>query len=739
MRSWIKLVVPFLLLVLSVAVFADEGTYEEIYLVNGDFEEGYPESDGYMFIPEENVSGWQTTAPDGIIEIWRSGFNGVESYEGNYHAEINANMFGTLYQVVNTVPGTTIYWEFAHRGRAGVDSIALLIGAEDGAWIQQTVVTTGKDSWQLYSGSYMVPEGQTSTAFAYEAVSTYNDHPSIGNFLDGIRFGMFTPSAQAMVMQTPLACDGSFYVSMHNDTDFARMNSQTYQADYLNDEDSDYKINGLGFNHMDGYLYGISYKRSSEQSSAETFRIGANGQVVSLGSPSVPSQYRGRYNIINTSYIQAGTFLPDGSYLVAGPGGYLIINLPGLPPNASLTEPTVIEAGSFNFGGSGDLAVNPVDGKIYGYAANSRNFASFDIESRTTTPIGSVRTPRNLRVGAVFFTADGTLYAYGTPLEDGDEENTLYRVNMTTGEPVAVATGSDLDGNTDGASCPYGQEFSKSVTQEVHDTGVETGDVFTYTFTFSNMSGQVAAGINFTDMLPAELEYVGDTLHSDGTIVMGTVVGGHYEGDGMLSIQGMTFPVGVSSFTVDVRVVGEVSEPTIVSSQAMLMGSGIMGQSILSDDPLTPANDDATAVTILYNNLPPVISPIADQTHEEGTPIYLEVIAEDAGALRYTDQVEGVPTLPPGLSIDPATGVISGTLAVGSSNGSPYSVTISVIDAHGESASTSFTWTVFAPEPEVTQEPEGPVSTPDPEQDGLVFNPVEVCWTFGSVGASSWQ
>lgn len=737
MRNWGKLLlVPVLVLMAAFVVLASDGTYEEMYLVNGDFEEGYPESNGYMFIPEDNVSGWYTTAPDGIIEIWRSGFNGVESYEGTYHAEINANMFGTLYQVVDTVPGTTIYWEFAHRGRAGVDSIALLIGAEDGDWIQQTVVTTGKDAWQLYSGTYIVPEGQTRTAFAYEAVSTHNDHPSIGNFLDGIRFGVFTPSEEATVMQTPFVCDGSLFLGLGSQTEFARVNPQTYVLEYLSDEAPEYEINGIGFNHVDGFIYGVSYKDRNGQENGELFRVGANGVAVSLGVPAVPAEHQAAFASLTSSHIHAGTVLPDGSYLIAGPGGHAIINLPGLPPNAALTTPTVISASTYNFGSAWDVALNPVDGQIYGYLGNQRSFGIFNAAQRTFSPLGE-RTARNIGVGSVFFAADGTLYAYGKPLETGNQQNTLYRVDTTTGEAVAVGTGMAV-GNSDGTSCPFGQEFSKSVTQEIHDNGVTTGDVFTYTFTFSNMSGQVATGVNFTDMLPAELEYVGDTLRGDGTIGMGTVVGGHYDGETMLSIQGMQFPVGISSFTIDVRVVGEVTEPTVVTSQGMLMGASILGQSILSDDPITPEIDDPTAVTILFNNLPPVISPIADQTHMEGSPVYLEVIAEDNGPLRYTDEVDGVPTLPPGLTIDPATGVISGTLAEGSSNGSPYSVTISVIDVHGETASTSFTWTVTLPEPEETEVP-GITETPNPGESGYIFTPVEVCWTFGSVGASSWN
>ncbi len=737
MRNRFLFLVPILVLALAAfAAFASEGEYEEIYLVNGDFEEGYPEADGFMFIPQDNVSGWYTTAPDGIIEIWRSGFRSVESYEGTYHAEINANMFGTLYQVVDTVPGSTIHWEFAHRGRAGVDSIALLIGPENGDWIQQTVVTTGKDAWQLYSGTYIVPEGQTRTAFAYEAVSTHNDHPSIGNFLDGIRFGMFTPSEESTVVQTPFVCDSSLYVALGEPTRWTRVNTQTFEMMPLqNGASQPFDVNGIGFNHMDGFIYGVGYKATANQADGELYRIGADGVAVSLGVPVVPNSAAAGWASLTSSHIHAGTMLPDGSYLIAGPGGHAIINLPGLPPNAALTEPTVISAGTYNLGGAWDVALNPLDGRLYGYVPSQRRFGTFDLNAGSFSPLGTYRTPDNLSVGSVFFAADGTLYAYGKSLNGSGRQDTLHRVDLSTGEPVAVGSG-DAVGRSDGTSCAYGQEFSKSVPQDVRDNGVRTGDVFTYTFTFSNSSGQAAADVSFTDTLPEGLVFVGNSLRTDTGVYLGTTVGGQYDGEQSLSIQGMQFPVGISGFSMDVRVVGEVAEETDLPNQAFLTGGSILGQSMLSDDPVTPEIDDATTVTLLVSNMPPTIEPISDQVNQEGSPVQIQVIAEDGGPLRYTDEVDGTPTLPPGLSIDPATGIISGTLAEGSSGNSPYTVTITVIDTQGESASTTFTWTVTAPTaPEETETP----GEPAPQPDGYTIEPLEVCWTTDPNGMSIWQ
>lgn len=72
-----------------------------------------------------------------------------------------------------------------------------------------------------------------------------------------------------------------------------------------------------------------------------------------------------------------------------------------------------------------------------------------------------------------------------------------------------------------------------------------------------------------------------------------------------------------------------------------------------------------------------------------GTPVSLQITASDTdgGAITYS-----AANLPPGLSIDPSSGLISGTpTTLGSS-----SVTVTATDATGPSGSAAFTWTISA-------------------------------------------
>ncbi|WP_329196520.1 DUF7507 domain-containing protein [Streptomyces sp. NBC_01435] len=164
-----------------------------VALANGSFEQ--PGVTGVEILPDSSqtqapkrVPGWLTTATDHMIELWHTGFNGVPAADGAQFAELNANQVSTLYQDLPTTPGTKLYWQLYHRGRQGNDTMALDIGAP-GATVQQRRFTDGNTAWGHYTGTYIVPAGQTRTRFAFRSVSAAGGNQSIGNFLDGIFFG----------------------------------------------------------------------------------------------------------------------------------------------------------------------------------------------------------------------------------------------------------------------------------------------------------------------------------------------------------------------------------------------------------------------------------------------------------------------------------------------------------------------------------------------------------------------
>jgi hypothetical protein len=144
---------------------------------------------------------WQAT--EGIIEVWGSGHEGVDAFEGSNFAELNANEPGTLYQDIVTTPGATMTWTLRHRGRGGEETMRVLIGDAaiadvhgDAGWDEQsTDLVDGTDAWGEHSGTYVVPAAQTCTRFAFRAID-WVVAPSYGNFLDAISFTTTIPAPE---------------------------------------------------------------------------------------------------------------------------------------------------------------------------------------------------------------------------------------------------------------------------------------------------------------------------------------------------------------------------------------------------------------------------------------------------------------------------------------------------------------------------------------------------------------
>ena len=161
-------------------------------LVNGDFEKPVIPAKSYRQLDQRDVPGWATTATDGKIEIWSTGFGNVTAAEGNQFAEINATQSSELYQTVVTTPGETLTWSLLHRARAAGaigDTMSVNIGevgkAPNGVYTFTDTLTEG---WVRHTGSYTVPAGQTQTRFGFLSGPTASGNKSIGNFLDDIFF-----------------------------------------------------------------------------------------------------------------------------------------------------------------------------------------------------------------------------------------------------------------------------------------------------------------------------------------------------------------------------------------------------------------------------------------------------------------------------------------------------------------------------------------------------------------------
>uniref|UniRef100_UPI0025CD64FB hypothetical protein n=1 Tax=uncultured Eubacterium sp. TaxID=165185 RepID=UPI0025CD64FB len=108
---------------------------------NGSFEynaDGSPYVQASGNQPQSHeIQAWNTTAEENRVELFNksstahmSASDLAKNYipDGSYAAELNADEPGSLYQVVNTMPSSAYLWGLDHRGRSGVDTMALVIG-----------------------------------------------------------------------------------------------------------------------------------------------------------------------------------------------------------------------------------------------------------------------------------------------------------------------------------------------------------------------------------------------------------------------------------------------------------------------------------------------------------------------------------------------------------------------------------------------------------------------------------
>ena len=143
---------------------------------------------------------------------------------------------------------------------------------------------------------------------------------------------------------------------------------------------------------------------------------------------------------------------------------------------------------------------------------------------------------------------------------------------------------------------------------------------------------------------------------------------------------------------------------------ATLLGSGQLdgggvasfttSQLAVGDHTMSAAYEgDSNFTSSTSSNLDQEVYPLvglanpAAPTNADGDTAYLALQGGDSAgnALTYT-----AANLPPGLSIDPSTGVISGTIETGADADSPYLVTVAATDSveTGIGMSESFEWTV---------------------------------------------
>ena len=280
-------------------------------------------------------------------------------------------------------------------------------------------------------------------------------------------------------------------------------------------------------------------------------------------------------------------------------------------------------------------------------------------------------------IGALAASASGSVQLVvrvNSPLPNGILiANTTYSIDSNETPLIAGLATSNTVTSTVSLSA------TKTFT-DLNGGALQPGDVVRYTITVTNSGNGDASGVLLSDAIPANTTLVPGSLTSDDpsdVLSPGnplTVAIGNLNGSG-----GADNDVVV---VFRVQVADPLANGTVIGNQATITANGGIG--IITDDPSTPAPNDATARTV---SSAPVLRASKTAVDDNGAPLFEnETVTyavtvtnsgnDDATGVVLTDAIPANTTLVPGSlsSDDPADVTVEGN---------PLSVTIGTLSGAG--------------------------------------------------------
>lgn len=251
-------------------------------------------------------------------------------------------------------------------------------------------------------------------------------------------------------------------------------------------------------------------------------------------------------------------------------------------------------------------------------------------------------------------------------------------------DTVSVAlSGSDPDGDTltwSATGLPTGLSISAGGT--ISGTiSFDAAGVWTPTVRATDPAGRFDEStftwtVTNTNRAPTVTD-PGDQTSAEADVISLPVIGSDADGDGLTwSASGL--PDGL---TID-------SGSGVISGTLSYVAEGTTTVTVTASDGFL-ATDVDVDWTVTNTNRPPVVSDPSTQSNAEGNSVNFTVGATDPDGQTLTWSATN---LPPGLSVNPTSGEISGTLTFASAG--TYSVTVTVTDPEGADDQTTFTWQV---------------------------------------------
>ena len=135
----------------------------------------------------------------------------------------------------------------------------------------------------------------------------------------------------------------------------------------------------------------------------------------------------------------------------------------------------------------------------------------------------------------------------------------------------------------------------------------------------------------------------------------------------------------------------------LISGTIPFGSAGAYNVAIHATDPGGLQGSASFLWTVTHTNRGPSVEHPGDRMSLEGDTVALQIVASDPDNDPLTYAAAGLPS---GLSIDPSSGLITGTIPAGGSG--TYPVAVTVTDLFGIGANTTFTWTVTLGMPRIS-------------------------------------
>jgi hypothetical protein len=341
-------------------------------------------------------------------------------------------------------------------------------------------------------------------------------------------------------------------------------------------------------------------------------------------------------------------------------GDTLTFSATNLPNGLTIDATTGVISGTLAAGSAGTytVTVDATDGFNIGSATFTWTVTA--ASPPVVTPPADQTNNEGDAVSGVFVTATG---GDGNPL-------TYTATNLPAGLTINATTG-EISGTLTGQSAG-----TYTVTVSAND-GLNTGSA-TFTWTVADITTPVVTA-------PA------DQSNNEGDVVAGVPVTATDADGDTLAFSATNLPSGLT-----------INATTGVISGTLAAGSA--GTYTVTVDATDGFNvGTATFTWTVTAASPPVVTPPADQTNNQGdvvSGVFATATGGDGNPLTFT-----ATNLPPGLSINPTTGEITGTLTAASAGA--YAVTVSATDGVN-TGSADFHW--------VVNNPNAPVVTPPADQ-----------------------